>query len=116
MSERQPEMHERRILGTELLWSFGVGVLIAATLSIIVFTALTMGINPPSNVERVDPKVLHLSGEFAEHNLGTSVAAISTPTPNDHSNSVPRMRRSCISGWRSLMAHPTVPRGMNTST
>src|SRR6266567_350652 len=46
MSERQPEMHERRILGTELLWSFGVGVLIAATLSIIVFTALTMGINP----------------------------------------------------------------------
>ena len=75
MSERQPEMHERRILGTELLWSFGVGVLIAATLSIVVFTALTMGINPPSNVERVDPKVLHLSGEFAEHNLGTSVAA-----------------------------------------
>src|SRR6266540_4247374 len=75
MSERQPEMHERRILGTELLWSFGVGVLIAATLSIIVFTALTMGINPPSNVERIDPKALHLSGEFAEHNLGTSVAA-----------------------------------------
>jgi len=72
MSERQPEMHERRILGTELLWAFGVGVLIAATLSMIVFTALTMGINPPSNVERVDPKVLHLSGEFAEHNLGTS--------------------------------------------
>src|SRR5262249_34184254 len=73
MSERQPEMHERRILGTELLWAFGVGVLIAATLSVIVFTALTMGINPPSNVERVDPKALHLSGEFA--NLGTSVAA-----------------------------------------
>src|SRR5215470_8361879 len=75
MSARQPVMHEPRIIGTELLWSFGVGVLIAATLSVIVLTALTMGINPPSNVERVDPKVLHLSGEFAEHNLGTSVAA-----------------------------------------
>src|SRR2546430_17469429 len=74
MSERQTEMHERRILGTELLWAFGVGVVIAATLSMIVFTALTMGINPPSNVERVDPKRLHLSGVFAEHNLGTSVA------------------------------------------
>src|SRR6266481_9846875 len=74
MSERQPEMHERRILGTELLWAFGVGVLIAATLSVIVFTALTMGINPPSNVERIDPKTLHLSGEFAEYNLGTTVA------------------------------------------
>src|SRR5258708_18181472 len=74
MSERQPEMHERRILGTELLWAFGVGVLIAATLSMIVFTALTRDINPPSNVERIDPKTLHLSGEFAEHNLGTTVS------------------------------------------
>lgn len=74
MTQLHPEMHERRILGTELLWSFGVGVLIAATLSMIVFTALTMSINPPSNVERIDPKALHLSGEFAEHNLGTTVA------------------------------------------
>jgi cytochrome c oxidase subunit 2 len=68
-------MHERRILGTELLWAFGVGVLIAAVLSMIVFTALTRDINPPSNVERLDPKTLHLSGEFAEQNLGTSVGA-----------------------------------------
>jgi cytochrome c oxidase subunit 2 len=74
MTELHPEMQERRILGTELLWAFGVGILIAATMSMIVFTALTMGINPPSNVERIDPKTLHLSGEFAEHNLGTTVA------------------------------------------
>ena len=39
------------------------------------FTALTRDINPPSNVERIDPKTLHLSGEFAEHNLGTTVGA-----------------------------------------
>jgi cytochrome c oxidase subunit 2 len=75
MTELHPEMHERRILGTELLWAFGVGILIAATLSMIVFTALTRDINPPSNVERIDPKTLHLSGEFAEQNLGTTVAA-----------------------------------------
>src|SRR5262249_4158817 len=74
MSERQPEMHERHILGTELLWSFGVGVLIAATLSIIVFTAVTIDTNPLSNLERMDPKLLHPSVEFAEQNLGTSVA------------------------------------------
>jgi cytochrome c oxidase subunit II len=73
MTELHPEMHERRILGTELLWAFGVGILIAATLSMIVFTALTRDINPPSNVERIDPKTLHLSGEFAEYNLGTTV-------------------------------------------
>ena len=80
MSELHPEMHERRILGTELLWAFGVGVLIAATLSMVVFTALTMGMNPPSNVEHIDPKTLHLSGEFAEHNLGTTVEADGTVT------------------------------------
>jgi cytochrome c oxidase subunit 2 len=75
VTELHPEMHERRILGTELLWAFGVGVLIAATLTMIVFTALTRDINPPSNVERIDPKTLHLSGEFAEQNLGTTVGA-----------------------------------------
>src|SRR5215218_6926993 len=74
MTQLHPEMHERRILGTELLWAFGVGVLIAAILGTIVFTALTRDINPPSNVERIDPKTLHLSGEFAEQNLGTTVA------------------------------------------
>src|SRR5256886_14927954 len=75
MSELHPEIHERRILGTELLWAVGVGILIAATLSTIVFTALTRDINPPSNVEFIDPKTLHLSGEFAEQNLGTTVTA-----------------------------------------
>jgi cytochrome c oxidase subunit II len=75
MSELHPEIHERRILGTELLWAVGVGILIAATLSTIVFTALTRDINPPSNVERIDPKTLHLSGEFTEQNLGTTVDA-----------------------------------------
>ena len=73
MTDHPVEVHERRILGTELLWAFGVGILVAAMLSVIVFTALSMNINPPSNVERIDPKTLHLSGEFAEHNLGTTV-------------------------------------------
>jgi cytochrome c oxidase subunit II len=74
MTEQAAEGHERRVLGTELLWAFGVGVLIAAILGMIVFTALTRDINPPSNVELLDPKTLHLSGEFAEQNLGTTVA------------------------------------------
>jgi cytochrome c oxidase subunit 2 len=73
MADVHPEMHERWILRTELLWSFGVGILVAAILSMIMWTALTMGVNPPSNVERIDPKTLHLSGEFSEHNLGTTV-------------------------------------------
>src|SRR6478735_3804653 len=75
MSSTHPEMHERRILRTELLWAFGVGVFIAAALGMIIFTALTINVNPPSNVERIDPKTLHLSGEFAEYNLGTTVGS-----------------------------------------
>jgi cytochrome c oxidase subunit II len=75
MSETPSHTHERWILGTELLWAFGVGVFIAATLSMILFTALKMSVNPPSNVARIDPKALHLSGEFAEHNLGTTVGS-----------------------------------------
>ena len=75
MTDQPHETHERWVLGTELIWAFGVGVLVAATISMIVFTALTRNINPPSNVERVDPKTLHLSGEFSEQNLGTLVAS-----------------------------------------
>jgi cytochrome c oxidase subunit II len=75
MTEQSTHVHERRILATEMLWAFGVGVLIAAVLGMIVFTALTRNINPPSNVEHIDPKRLHLSGEFAEQNLGTTVSA-----------------------------------------
>ena len=73
MSDIPHEVHESRILRTELLWAFGVGIFVAASLSMIVFTALTINVNPPSNVERIDPKTLHLSGEFAEQNLGTTV-------------------------------------------
>jgi cytochrome c oxidase subunit 2 len=75
MTQTHPEMHERWILRTELLWAFGVGVFIFAAIGMILLTALWMSINPPSNVERIDPKTLHLSGEFAEQNLGTTVAA-----------------------------------------
>jgi cytochrome c oxidase subunit 2 len=69
------DVHEARILRTELMWAFGVGILIAAIIGMLLFTALRMGVNPPSNVERTDPKTLHLSGEFTEHNLGTTVSA-----------------------------------------
>jgi hypothetical protein len=44
MSQTHPEMHERWILRTELLWAFGVGVVIAAALSTILFTALRMSV------------------------------------------------------------------------
>ena len=67
------EGQERQVLMSELRWAAMVGVLITAILSVVIYTAISMGMNPPSNVERIDPKALHLNGEFAEHNLGTTV-------------------------------------------
>src|SRR3712207_7346501 len=34
----------------------------------------SLHVNPPSNIETIDPKSLHLSAEFTESNLDTRVA------------------------------------------
>src|SRR5215212_12121241 len=125
MTELHPEMHERRILGTELLWAFGVGVLIVATLSMVVFTALTMSINPPSNVERIDPKTLHLSGAFAEQNLGTTVGADGSVTVRiiatqfmfvPHCVAVPQGRRVTLRLAAPDVIHGILITGTNVNT
>ena len=64
---------EREILGTELRWAGIVAGVIAVIIGAIIYAALAMHINPPSNIEFVDPKSLHLTGEFTESNLGTQV-------------------------------------------
>jgi cytochrome c oxidase subunit II len=66
---------EGEILRTELRWAAvaitAVGIISAA----IIYAALAAHINPPSNIEKIDPKTLHLTGEFTEENLGTRVDA-----------------------------------------
>ena len=64
---------ERAILQTELRWAWVVGGFVAVIVGAILIAAITMHMNPPSNREFVDPKTLHLSDEFTEANLGTSV-------------------------------------------
>src|SRR5215469_14516682 len=39
--------------------------------AVVVAVAVALHRNPPSNLERIDPKSLHLTGEFTEPNLGT---------------------------------------------
>ena len=51
----------------------------------------------------------------AVNTIVLSVAAMKMPTPNAHSSSVFRIQRSCTSWGVSVIGHPTVPRGMNTS-
>ena len=59
-------MNESAILKSELRWAAVVGGIVAIILGAILFAALSMHINPPSNREYVDPKTLHLSAEFTE--------------------------------------------------
>jgi cytochrome c oxidase subunit II len=66
-------INESAIIKTELRWAMVVGGIVAIILGAILYAALAMHINPPSNREYVDPKTLHLSAEFTEANLGTRV-------------------------------------------
>nr|WP_051975049.1 cytochrome c oxidase subunit II [Cupriavidus necator] len=52
-----------------------VGLIIAVIILLMIFAGLHWASMPPSRVETVDVKTLHLRGEFAEGNLGTAVDA-----------------------------------------
>jgi cytochrome c oxidase subunit 2 len=64
---------ERDIARIEIRWALWMGGIVLLILGLIVITSVSMGINPPSNNELVDPKSLHRSGEFTEANLGTQI-------------------------------------------
>ena len=64
---------EPDVVRSELRWSAVVGGFVGVTMALTLFGALALHRNPPSNLERIDPKTLHLSGEFTEPNLGTRV-------------------------------------------
>jgi cytochrome c oxidase subunit 2 len=66
-------INEQAILKSELRWAMVVAGIVAIILGAILYAALAIHINPPSNREYVDPKTLHLSAEFTEANLGTKV-------------------------------------------
>src|SRR6516225_2852457 len=66
---------EEDILRSERRWSVVVGVAITIIFAAVLYAALVLNVNPPSNIETIDPKTLHLSNEFTEANLGTKVEA-----------------------------------------
>jgi cytochrome c oxidase subunit 2 len=59
----------------ERRWAIIVMLIIAMLLAMIVFTSLHWASMPPSRVETIDPRNLHISGEFVEDNLGTTLGA-----------------------------------------
>jgi cytochrome c oxidase subunit 2 len=60
---------------SERRWAIIVMVIIALLVAMMVVTGLKWAAMPPSRVETVDPRTLHIEGEFVEGNLGTSVTA-----------------------------------------
>lgn len=59
----------------ERRWAYIVAVIIVILVAIMIATGLQWASMPPSRVETIDSKTLHLSGEFVESNLGTSIGA-----------------------------------------
>lgn len=57
----------------ERRWAIIVGLIIASLLAMMVFTGLHWAAMPPSRVETVDVRTLHIKGEFVENNLGTTL-------------------------------------------
>ena len=59
----------------EKRWAIIVLAIIALLVAMMVVTGLHWAAMPPSRVETIDPRTVHLKGEFVESNLGTDMVA-----------------------------------------
>jgi cytochrome c oxidase subunit II len=66
---------EQDILRSELRWAAIAGLAVALIFVAILYAGLILHVTPPSDIETIDPKTLHLSAEFTEANLCTKVEA-----------------------------------------
>jgi cytochrome c oxidase subunit 2 len=64
---------EEDIVRSEVRWAVVAFAAVSVIMIAVIFAGVIMHINPPSNIERVNPQDLHLSAEFTEANLGTRV-------------------------------------------
>lgn len=61
---------EEKVVKSELRWALVAGGVVAVIFASVLFAAIAMRMNPPSNIEHADPATLHMIGEFTEQNLG----------------------------------------------
>jgi cytochrome c oxidase subunit II len=66
---------EEAILHSEFRWAVVAVGMVSVIMLALIYAGLVQHINPPSNIETIDPTTLHLTGEFTEANLGTFVDA-----------------------------------------
>jgi cytochrome c oxidase subunit 2 len=60
-------------VAAERRWAWIVAGIVLLLIAMMTITGLHWAAMPPSRVETVDVKTLHLSGEFVEANLGTAI-------------------------------------------
>jgi cytochrome c oxidase subunit II len=68
-------LSEAIAVAAERRWALIVMAIIAALVLMMVITGLQWAAMPPSRVETIDVKTVHVTGEFVEANLGTSMTA-----------------------------------------
>ena len=68
-----PHHSEAVAVAAERRWAIIVGVIIALLVAMMVITGLQWAAMPPSRVETIDVKTVHIKGEFVESNLGTTM-------------------------------------------
>ena len=75
MSETGTHASEAVAVAAERRWGIVVALIIVALVAMMIFTGVHWASMPPSRVETIDPRTLHISGEFVESNLGTALEA-----------------------------------------
>jgi cytochrome c oxidase subunit 2 len=73
MSAAAPHAHESEAVAVaaERRWAYIVAAIIVVLVLMMVVTGLHWASMPPSRVETIDVKTVHIKGEFVESNLGT---------------------------------------------
>ena len=64
---------EQIVARTEKRWATAMAAMLVVMLAVIVVTGVGGALHPSSNVEVIDPRTLHLKGEFVESNLGAAI-------------------------------------------
>jgi len=62
---------EIAVAHSERRWAVAMAGVTAIFLAAILYATIGLHLNPPSHIETIDPATIHVSGEFAEENLGT---------------------------------------------
>ena len=75
-SELPPgQTSEAVAIAAERRWAIFAGIIIAVLVAMMIVTGLHWSSMPPSRVETVNARTLHIEGEFVESNLGTELGA-----------------------------------------